>query len=56
MKFLNSKNRERGVWVRGGDFRFINFFSSDNPIGMTLASEGVYPNDPVITRYEKNPP
>lgn len=39
------KNVDRGVWVRGGDFVFEDFYSAEQPIGMTLASEGTYPND-----------
>jgi hypothetical protein len=37
--------KERGAWLRGGDFRMNNFKFADNQISVTLASEGTMPND-----------
>jgi len=37
--------RERGIWLRGGDFRVNRAKLADNLIAITLASEGTMPND-----------
>ncbi|XP_035675907.1 cell surface hyaluronidase-like [Branchiostoma floridae] len=39
------KNQDQGAWVRGGDIWFNKCAFVDNGKGLTMASEGTFPND-----------
>ncbi|XP_078578220.1 cell surface hyaluronidase-like [Branchiostoma floridae x Branchiostoma japonicum] len=39
------KNMEQGAWVRGGDIWFDKCAFVDNGKGLTMSSEGTFPND-----------
>ncbi|CAH1266051.1 TMEM2 [Branchiostoma lanceolatum] len=42
---ISFKNWLEGAWVRGGDIWFDKCAFVDNGIGLTMASEGTFPND-----------
>ncbi|XP_066293957.1 cell surface hyaluronidase-like [Branchiostoma lanceolatum] len=42
---ISFKNVEQGAWVRGGDIWFNKCAFVDNGKGLTMASEGTFPND-----------
>ncbi|CAH1264686.1 TMEM2 [Branchiostoma lanceolatum] len=48
------KNWDQGAWVRGGDIWFNKCAFVDNGKGLTMASEGTFPNDVGSSQHVRN--